>query len=259
MTAKPLSEITAEALRLSASASEQGICIRILGGVAVGLHASEGVHPALIREYRDIDLVAPRRTDREVLRLLLDAGYESNKRFNDMVGVHGRLVVYDTANGRQLDVFVGEFSMCHALPLADRLLADSPTVPLAELLLTKLQIVKLNEKDVRDIAAIVLDHDVAEHDREAVNAAHVAQLLSGDWGLWRTCQGSLSTARATIPTLGLEPERAALVDDRLGRLWERVETQPKSLKWKARARVGERTRWYQEPDEIGHRELNGST
>jgi hypothetical protein len=255
MTTRPEADVIAEGRRLAGLATAQGVPVRVVGGVAVALHTDGDVHPALARPYRDIDLVTRRKGEREALKLLVDAGYESNERFNSMVGVHNRLVVYDTVNGRQLDVFVGEFKMCHTVPL-DRLDADSPTVPLAELLLTKLQIVRLNEKDVRDIAAILLEHPVGEGDRETVNVRRVGELLAGDWGLWRTSQGSIEHVRAALDRLELEPAERARIGERLTALWEHVEQAPKSLKFKARARVGDRSRWYEEPDEVEHRGLS---
>ena len=248
--------MTAEALRLVELGEAHGAKLRVVGGVAVALHTQGEVHPALRRSYRDIDLVTRRKGDREALKALVAAGYESNERFNSMVGVHNRLVVYDNANGRQLDVFVGEFRMCHVISF-DRLDADSPTVPLAELLVTKLQIVRMNEKDLKDIVAIVLEHPVGESDDETVNARRVAELLAGDWGLWRTSRGSLEFVRDGLGRLALETAERDLVRQRLDALWERVEREPKSMRFKARARVGDRTRWYEEPDEVGHRELGG--
>jgi hypothetical protein len=243
-----------EARRLGESAAARGVSLRVVGGVAVALHTNGDVHPALQRTYRDIDLVTRRKGEREALKLLLDAGYESNERFNSMVGVHNRLVLYDNRNGRQIDVFVGEFKMCHTIPL-DRLEADSPTVPLAELLLTKLQIVRLNEKDVQDIAAILLEHPVGIGDSETINSSRVAELLAVDWGLWRTSRGSVDYVRGALERLALAQAERDLVRERLDALWECVERQPKSLKFRTRARVGDRTRWYEEPDEVEHRSL----
>jgi hypothetical protein len=252
----PDASVTTEALRIGELAADRGVPLRVVGGVAVALHTNGDVHPALRRTYRDIDLVTKRRGDREALKLLVDAGYVSNERFNSLVGVHNRLVVYDMLNGRQLDVFVGEFKMCHAIPL-ERLDVDSPTVPLAELLLTKLQIVRLNDKDVKDIAAILLEHPVGDGDDETINASRVAELLSSDWGLWRTSRGSIEFLRASLDGLELSPAERDLIRERLDTLWERVEREPKSLKFRTRARVGDRTRWYEEPDEVEHRSLDG--
>ncbi len=255
MNQGPDANVTTEALRIGELAASRGVPLRVVGGVAVALHTNGEVHPALRRTYRDIDLVTKRRGDREALKLLVDAGYVSNERFNSLVGVHNRLVAYDMLNQRQLDVFVGEFKMCHAIPL-ERLDVDSPTVPLAELLLTKLQIVRLNDKDVKDIAAILLEHPVGDGDDETINANRVAQLLASDWGLWRTSRGSIEFVRTALDGLELSPVERDLIRERLDTLWERVEREPKPLKFRTRARVGDRTRWYEEPDEVEHRSLD---
>jgi hypothetical protein len=247
-------DILAEAARLVETATERGCTLRVMGGVAVSMHATGGVHPALRRTYGDIDLVAARKQGRPALKVLEAAGYEPNRRFNAMNGGK-RLVVYDMDNGRQLDVFVGEFAMCHRIPIADRLQLDPTTVPLAELLLTKLQVVQMNHKDVLDISAILLDHEVAEEDSDAVNAGYIATLLAGDWGLWRTSRGTIETTRAQLGELGLSDEERERVAARLDALWARIDAAPKSLRWRSRARIGDRARWYDEPEEVGHRTL----
>jgi hypothetical protein len=249
--ASTLPDIVDEARRVISRASEERVLVRALGGVAVQLHAAGGVHPGLARAYADLDLVTTRKHGRSTAALMRELGYEPNERFNAMNGAT-RLVFLDPEHARRVDVFVGEFRMCHEIPIADRLHVDEETVPLAELLLTKLQIVKLNEKDLHDLWAIVLEHDVAAHDEDAVNSAHVAQLLAADWGLWRTTRQTIETARERLSASALSGPDRALVDERLARLWERVEAEPKGLRWRSRARLGERSRWYEEPEEIAH-------
>jgi hypothetical protein len=248
-------DVVVEATRLIEAANADGCLVRVMGGVAIGMHATAGVHPALRRTYRDIDLVAAKKDGRRTLKMLEAAGYVPNERFNAMNGGR-RLVVYDMQNGRQLDVFVGEFTMCHRIPIAQRLNVDPTTLPLAELLLTKLQVVHTNPKDVLDICAILLDHDVGDEDDNMVNANYVASLLAGDWGLWRTSRGTIETTHARLAEIELGPDERDIIDRRLTALWERVEQQPKSLRWRSRAKIGERTRWYEEPEEIGHRTLD---
>lgn len=249
-------DVVVEATRLIAAADADGCTVRVMGGVAISMHAADGIHPALRRTYRDIDLVTAKRDGRRALKLLETAGYEPNERFNAMNGGR-RLVVYDMQNGRQLDVFVGDFAMCHKLPIADRLHVDPTTLPLAELLLTKLQVVHTNRKDMLDICAILLDHEVGDQDDNMINAGYVASLLAADWGLWRTSRGTIETTRGQLAELDLGPDDRELIDRRLTELWQRIEQQPKSLRWRSRAKIGERTRWYEEPEEIGHRTLEG--
>jgi hypothetical protein len=244
-------EVEAEARRLAARIQETGVRVRLLGGLAIRLHAPGELHPGLARGYADIDLVCGRKAGRETSRFLVACGYEANERFNAMNGSE-RMIFHDRPNGRHIDLFVGGFRMCHELPLADRLEHDSPTLPLAELLLTKLQVVQMNAKDASDIIALLLDHDVGESDDDTVNSGYVAELLARDWGLWRTSRGSLDRVRAAVGEGGLTSEEQRRVLDRVERLWARVEREPKGLRWRSRARIGDSKRWYDEPDEIDH-------
>jgi hypothetical protein len=250
-------DVVEEAARLTDAATAEGVLLRVLGGVAIALHAPAGLPAALRRSYGDIDLVTTPKRGREALRFLQAMGYESNERFNAMNG-HERLVLYDRAHARQIDVFVGQFRMCHRIPIAQRLTLEPRTIPLAELLATKLQIVELNAKDLGDVYAILVEHDVAEHDVETVNSAWLGRLAAGDWGVWRTFRGSIETARARLADVELSAAQHALIDERLARLWARIEQEPKSLRWRSRARIGDRVRWYDEPEEIAHERAPGA-
>jgi hypothetical protein len=244
-------DIVDEARRVISEANEGRVLLRALGGVAVHLHAPGGIHPGLSRPYADLDLMTTRKHGRATAALMQQLGYQPNERFNAMNGAT-RLVFHDPEHRRRVDVFVGEFRMCHEIPIAARLHVDDQTVPLAELLLTKLQIVRLNEKDVHDIWAIMLEHVVAAHDDDSVNSTQVAQLLAADWGLWRTTRQTVETARERLAASPLSASERTLVDERLAVLWERIEAEPKGLRWRSRARLGDRSRWYEEPEEIAH-------
>jgi hypothetical protein len=176
-------------------------------------------------------------------------GYQPQEQFNAM-NSHERLLFHDLGNGRQLDVFVGAFRMCHQIPITDRITLDPMTLPLAELLLTKLQIVNLNEKDLRDIVAILHHHEIADHDGDTINATRVAQLCSEDWGLWRTCKLNVGRVREGLAHYDMADHERLAVEERLDRLWERIEAEPKSRGWRLRDRIGDRKRWYDEPEEV---------
>jgi Uncharacterised nucleotidyltransferase len=246
----PIAEdVAEEAMRLLRTAEGAGIPLRVLGGMAIVLHAGDDLHPAFKREIRDIDFVAPKGKGRRVTELLVAEGYEPNRTFNAMHGAR-RLLFYDEAHARQVDVFVGTFEMCHVLPVSERLSVEPVTVPLAELLMTKLQIVKLNAKDRNDVYALLLTHDVADHDDEAVNARRIAELCARDWGLYRTVEISLDRLREGLAEIEVSNEQRELLAERLGRLYAAIEAEPKSARWKMRARVGDRVRWYEDPEEV---------
>jgi hypothetical protein len=245
------SDIVEEARRLTAAADDASVPMRLVGGLAIRLHTRNGLPAVLERPYQDIDLVTTGKASRRTVKLLEELGYTPNERFNTM-NAGRRAVVYDLEHERQVDVFVGEFRMCHKIDLAKRLELDTQTVPLAELLLTKLQIVELNRKDLVDIAGLLYEHDVGDHDDDTVNAVHIAKLLASDWGLWRTSQGTVAASQQHLAELNLDPADERLVRERLERLWLRVEAEPKSLRWRSRAKIGERSRWYDEPEEVDH-------
>lgn len=247
----PVRDIVEETFRLVGAAAEQNVPLRLLGGLAVRLHSSErSIHPALDRDLKDIDFVTPRGEDRRAASFLESMGYEPNRTFNTMNSGR-RALFYDVANERQLDLFVGSFQMCHVIPIADRLDIEPVTIPLAELLLTKLQIFQLNDKDLRDILALVLEHAVGDSDDETINSARIARLCAGDWGLWRTCRLNIERTREAIATYGLAPDERELLSSRIEALWSAIEREPKNRSWKLRDSIGDRKRWYAEPDEVG--------
>jgi hypothetical protein len=246
----PLPDIVDEARRVVAAAAEREVPVRLVGGLAVRLRATEPMPAALARGYKDIDLVTLKGKGKDVVGLLRELGYEPQDRFNAMNG-HERLLFHDLANGRQLDVFVGAFRMCHEIPVTQRIALDPIAVPLAELLLTKLQVVQLNEKDRRDIVALLYDHDIADSDGDMVNGAEVGRLCADDWGLWRTSRGTLERVREGIEEYDLPAGGRERVLDRVERLEAAIERAPKSRSWRMRDRIGDRRQWYADPEEVG--------
>ena len=245
----PRVDIIEEAGRLLEAAAADGVPLRLIGGLAVRLHAPGGLHPAVARSYKDIDFVTVRGKSRQATELIGGRGYVANDEFNAVNG-HRRLLFYDLANGRQVDVFVGSFEMCHVIPVAKRLALDPMTVPLAELLLTKLQVVALNEKDQRDILALLHHHEVGDADGEIINGSYIGSLCAADWGLWRTCKLNLQRSAEALATYGFSDEERTQITRRIERLWDMIEATPKSVKWKLRDRVGDRKQWYEEPEEV---------
>jgi hypothetical protein len=248
-TDTPLAQIIDEARRLATAALDQDVPIRLVGGLAVRLRVDEAFHPGLSREYKDIDFVTLKGRGRQVSGFLEEMGYTPNKQFNAMNG-HERLLYLDFANERQIDVFVGAFRMCHRIPITDRITLDPLTLPLAELLLTKMQIVSLNEKDLRDIIAILHHHELGETDGEKINVNRVAELCADDWGLWRTFKMNVDRVRDGLEHYDIAQEERAVVKERIERLWERIDAEPKPRAWRLRDRIGDRKRWYEEPEEV---------
>jgi hypothetical protein len=243
-----LPDLLDEARRLTRLAIDAELPLALLGGVGVRLLAGE-VPPALDRVYQDLDFAVAQGAAHAAERLLCEAGYEPAREFNAVNG-RSRLLLFDPDHRRQVDVFVGSFRMCHEIPFANRLVCGQPTVPLAELLLTKLQIVELNEKDVRDTLLLLHGHEVSDHDADAVNGGRIAELCARDWGIWRTITANLSRCAELLGNYPLVTADADRIRDRIGQLLTRIEQAPRSRAWNLRARIGERKRWYELPEEV---------
>ena len=240
----PESDIVREALRVLDAATD--IRLRLLGGLAIAV--SLDGRPLLPRPYNDIDFMTARGEGPKAAKLFETLGYEGDRQFNALNG-HRRLLFHDVANERRVDVFVGRFEMCHMWPLEQRLGVTEKTIPVGDLLLTKLQIFAVNEKDQRDILTLLHGHKLTE-DEEGINVGYIAKLCAADWGLWRTVTMNIERARGAVPRFELADQDEAIVVSRLDDLRKRIDAEAKSTKWKLRARVGERVQWYETPEEI---------
>jgi Uncharacterised nucleotidyltransferase len=246
---QPLADVHDEALRVIGLAGDRGLTVRLIGGTAVAHHAHGEQPAALRRTCADIDVVV-RRSDQRKLRSLLEAsGYVPDQEFN---AVHGarRLLYYDRPGGRQFDVFVGEFRMCHQLDLDDRLKLDPVTLTPADLLLTKLQVVEVNAKDLTDAASLLLWHEIGdERSGDVVGIDRLIDVTSRDWGWFITFTENLAKIGQALPNL--PATEAALVTARATRIRQALEQAPKTVRWRARARVGRHVPWYELPEEVG--------
>jgi hypothetical protein len=158
----------------------------------------------------------------------------------------------DPARERVVDVLVDRFVMCHRLDLRDRLALDARTLPLSDLLLTKLQVVELNEKDMTDLLALLADHDLDGEEGDAIGTARILAVTADDWGFEHTIRGTLMRVRDAAVAYDLDGSTTARIQSRIDRLVELLDRAPKTLRWRMRARLGERVRWYELPEEVGH-------
>lgn len=243
----PGAQVLALAWDLACDVADAGIPAGLLGGVAVALRCPAARSPSrLARDFSDLDYATTRQARAGLAAVLLAHGFGPVARFNSMNG-HRRMLFAD-AGGLHVDVFVDKFEMCHVLSLSKRLVLGEVTLPLADLLLTKLQVAEVNAKDVGDVVALLSDHPLSA-DETGINLAYICRLLGEDWGWWRTVTSNLSVVRAMLPTLGLAEEIEGRVLARLDELRATLSATPKSLGWKARALIGDRRAWRQVPEE----------
>jgi len=242
-------DMVEEAVRVAEEAERQDVAIRLLGGVAIKVRAKDGLDPAFEREYADLDWITKKGKSSQVQQFFESLGYVPQTRFNALYS-RERLLYFDEEHDRQVDVLVGKFRMSQEIPFGDRMTMEPLTVPLAELLLTKLQIIELNEKDIGDALALLHDHPVDEQDGDAINAARIAKLCASDWGLWRTFTANLEALDGYLGRYGLTDESKEIITERVEILLGHIEEEPKSFGWKMRAKIGDRKRWYELPEEV---------
>jgi hypothetical protein len=219
-----------------------------MGGVAVWAACPSARQAPLRRDYQDLDFVSRSRLRPQIVRFFEEQGYQPNRLFNSLHGA-GRLNFTDLARGRPVDVILDRFAMCHSIDLQASLDGDGPTLPLTDLLLTKLQIVELNRKDLLDLAALLADHAVSP-DSDGFERSRIFRLTGSDWGLDHTVRGTLQRVLTDLPSIGLDPPIARCVVERIDQLVAALDAAPKSVRWRARARIGERVRWYQLPEDV---------
>ncbi len=251
----PLAEIVPEARRIVDAAEQARLTLRVLGGAGVALHDHVTVPDSLRRTYGDIDVVVPAKSTRATSAVLTALGYLPNERFNALHGAR-RMLFYDTANGRQLDVFVGTFAMCHQLDLSHRLGEHARALDAADLLLTKLQIAEINAKDVVDAVRLLLSHEVADQqvprdslEPDVLSLKRLRDVTSSDWGWFTTFTDNLAKVREAAPGL-LDAHDGERVNRAIDQVDASLHDAPKSMRWRARSVIGRKTPWYELPEEV---------
>jgi putative nucleotidyltransferase-like protein len=221
----------------------RGVRLRLLGGLAFKKLCPSSNESRFYRENKDIDLMGRREDTKEIVKIMETLGYKPREVFNKL-NMGQRLIYYDMANKRRVDLFLDEFVMCHKFNFKESILAGTYTLPITQLLMTKLQVVEKTEKEYSDLIAAFLDFEVTDG-RGEIRGDEIADLCSKDWGLYTTFWKSLESLLEKAQTIGSDDRN--IVVPRIGKLMAIMGTKPKSFSWKMRARIGERTRWYDLP------------
>jgi hypothetical protein len=239
-------------LEALAAPENQHVILRLIGALAFRTHCPQYgyIQDALGRKFTDFDFASYPRFFKDIQRLLGELGYQEDKQVTQLFGDR-RMLFHDPAFGRHIDVFFNSLDFCHPISFVDRLEVERYTLPLAELLLEKMQIVQINEKDLIDTTMLLREHSLGEGDQETINLGVLLRVLSNDWGFWRTVTGNLKLLDETLAEYhGLNDDDRRVVHERLEELQKAIADAPKSLRWKARARIGEKVKWYRDVEEL---------
>jgi hypothetical protein len=239
---------------LGALAQEENkhVIMRLIGALAFRTHCPKygTIQDKLGRKFTDFDFVSYPRFVRDIRRLLSELGYQEDKQVTQLFGER-RMLFYDPAFDRHVDIFFNSLEFCHPINFIGRLEVEELTVPLAELLLEKMQIVQINEKDLIDSVMLLREHPLGDTDDETINVKVIVGVLGNDWGFWRTVTGNLDLLDEHMEHYrDLAAEDREVVRVRIKELRQRIDAEPKSLRWKARAQIGERVKWYKDVEEL---------
>jgi hypothetical protein len=247
-------DLVAEAAGIVEEANKRGIILRVMGAVAFRMHCPRhgDMHEALNRRLTDLDLAAYSRQRRHVEGLFEELGYTLKPASFAMHMLGDREIFIHPSARFVVDVFYDKLVMCHDIDFRGRLEKDYPTIPLAELLLEKLQIVRLTEKDVKDVLMLLREHGIGLEDGETINAEYIAGLLSEDWGFYYTVVTNMAKIRDLTADFILEEDVRRELTLKLDSLLKIIEEKPKSAGWKLRAKIGPKKKWYRDVESIEH-------
>jgi hypothetical protein len=266
----PLEEFRNEALRIVTEAKTEGIELRILGGLAVYLHSEEH-HPNLRLHYEmagrvitenslfaDLDLIGYSSQRTKIAKLFeKKLNFEPDRRFNMMFGL--KRMIYADGGKFMIDLFFDKMEYSHDIefgskPENGRLALDFPTISLADLLLTKLQIHKITSKDIIDISTILLLHELGNGSKDTIDLSRISRVLADDWGFWYDAVGNLKALEELhdhLVTKGiLTGDQEKLIEKRAQKLLMEIEKEPKTKSWEKRSKTGTSKPWFREVEEV---------
>ena len=242
-----------ESVQVVRAANAKGIPLKLLGGQAVRLLCP--MFPHRSRNDQDMDFACVSSRKRDVIDFFGEVGFQGDTRFNTLHG--DRQMYFTTADGQtSVDVIMDKLNMCHVLEFADRIDRLPDTLDVPDLLLSKLQIVELNHKDVHDLLHLFSAFEARPGDEpQTIGLDRIGSVVSGDWGWWRTTTMNLDKLAqlADGDHQDLLPEaRRFEPAEQARRVRSFCDEVPKTMKWKLRAKVGDRVQWYELPEEVGH-------
>ena len=250
----PKADFLEEAMRVIEEAEKNGIILRVLGAVALRIKLPEKVRKfheeTLQRKLSDIDYASYSKYTVEVRKLFKQLGYIWDEAVARIA--FSRDIFHDEVNNRHSDVFYDKLIFCHTIDFKGRLELDYPTITLADYTLEKLQIVQINEKDVKDLITLFMTFPVENSDKDAINKKYIAKVLSKDWGFYYTVTTNLKKITQLLGKYKkiLSKDKVNLINSRINDQLETIEKEPKSLGWKLRAKVGPKKKWYRDVEEV---------
>jgi len=243
----------AEAKRVIVRAKERELQLRLLGAIAFQVQCPRFnfISRKLDRILTDLDFAGYSKESTKVAGLMRELGYVDEPSVTVMFG-HRRMIWDHSSNGLHADVFFDKLEMNHDIPFENRLDIEPMTIPLADMLLEKMQIVQINEKDVIDTVMLLREHEIGNSNPQSgIDVGYISKLLSSDWGFYYTVTTNLGKVKGWLPQFGhLTEEDRTDISNKIDKVLEKIENEPKSISWKIRTKVGSKTKWYRDVEEV---------
>jgi hypothetical protein len=242
-------EFIEEAIRIQDEAEKEGILLRLLGSLAFRYQCprNRDQFEAIERLITDIDFAASTSHREEILSFFERQGYIVDENVL-IIGGGYRYIFENPQKQKHVDIFFDRLEMCHTIYFKDRLNIDPRTISLADLLLEKMQIVNISQKDYKDTAILLLEHEIGKDDSD-INMDYIEKVMRDDWGFFHTFTTNLDKLRAfLIQFERLDEGQKRIIYARIDEIIQWVNDADKSLKWKLRAKIGTKIRWYKQVD-----------
>ena len=240
-----------EALKIVDSASSQKVTARLIGGVGIRLHTKRcvDIFERLQRSPADIDLVSRKSSSEQIKSVMKTLGYAPAERFNTYHG-HKRQLWF--AKTHQIDIIFDVLEMNHTIDFRNRLELDSPTLTPSDLLLTKLQVVNVNKKDIQDMVILLLEHETStQPGQDMIDLTYLGKVLCSDWGFWYTANRNLEKVREfALGEPMLKEDEKSIVSQRTKQISTYISEVPKSFSFRMREAIGTRKQWYNDVEEV---------
>jgi len=241
----------AEARSLIEQAQQQGLVIRVMGPIALHYYFPQSVELYRRMErlgervFTDIDFAAYGRHRSKLVPFFQSQGYDFHK--DTMMYFGQDRHIYYGSKVPMIDLFFDKLDMNHCVDYRGRLEIHPLCVSLTDLLLQKLQIVQINDKDMKDAMLLLLASELGEVDAGMINLRYLARRMAGDWGFYHTATTNLGKVKAhTENVKALTDEQREFIGVQADRIVAALENEPKTVQWRLRAQVGTRRPWYRE-------------
>lgn len=268
----PLADFISEVINIIDRARNRDIVLRVLGATAVYIHAMDKPDSIKIYQYlkrfkneevifTDLDLIGYSKQRSRIINFFeKELGFKADPYIKALFGAK-RLVYYHPRNLYSIDVFFDKLEFSHDIdfgnkPGKGRLELDYPTITLTDLVLEKLQIHRINRKDLVDLAVLFHGHRLCKENavtsRDCIDDNYIAGVLAGDWGFWYDAVSNLNKLVnfVSVELSNVDADASRTIQDRIRALMDSIEKKPKSKEWIKRSKIGTSKPWYREVEEI---------